>query len=153
MSDNLFNDAVQFLERAAQYAKIDPEVILHLKNPKAVLAVSVPVRRDDGALDIYPGYRVQHNNTLGPTKGGIRFHPGVTLDEVKALSLWMTLKCAVVGVPFGGAKGGVAVDAKHLSRMEIERLSRSYIEQVVDFIGPKRDIPAPDMYTNAMIMG
>lgn len=153
MSDNLFNDAIQFLENAAGYARVDPEVIQHLKSPKAILEVSVPVRKDDGSLEIYPGYRVQHNNTLGPTKGGIRFHPEVSLDEVKALSLWMTLKCAVVGVPFGGAKGGVAVDPKQLSRMEIERLSRSYVQQVVDFIGPRRDIPAPDMYTNSMIMG
>lgn len=153
MGESLFQDAVGFMEQAAHQIEIDPEVVDRLKHPKAILEVAVPIRRDDGTLSIYRGFRVQHDNTRGPTKGGIRYHPAVCLDEVMALSFWMTLKCAVVGVPFGGAKGGICVDPKSLSRMELERLSRSYIQQVVDFIGPKRDIPAPDMYTNEMIMG
>src|SRR3989344_2497373 len=108
---------------------------------------------DDGSLKIFTGYRVRHNDSGGPTKGGLRFHPNVTLGEVNALALWMTLKCAVVGIPYGGGKGGVCVHPKELSRLEIERLSRAFIEQVVDFIGPDTDIPAPDVYTNEMIMG
>jgi len=108
---------------------------------------------DDGSLKVFTGYRVRHDDTRGPTKGGIRYHPNVSLDEVKALAFWMTFKCAVVGVPFGGAKGGIIVDPKSLSRLEVERLSRAYVEQIVTFIGPDKDIPAPDVYTNEMIMG
>ena len=104
-------------------------------------------------LKIFTAFRVHHDNTRGPTKGGIRYHPALSLDEVKALAFWMTIKCAVVGIPFGGAKGGVIVDAKSLSRMELERLSRSYMNAMADFVGPDRDIPAPDVYTNAIIMG
>jgi len=145
--------ALARLDTAAEFANIDAESIERLKHPKATLEVSVPVRRDDGTLKIYTGYRVQHDNTLGPYKGGIRFHPQVSLDEVKALAFWMTCKCAVMGLPFGGAKGGVTLDPKELSRMEIERLSRSFIEQIGHFIGPQKDIPAPDVYTNPRIMG
>lgn len=149
----MFADALQRLDRAAEYAAIDNEAILRLKAPKAVLEVSVPVRMDDGRLRVFRGFRVRHDDTRGPTKGGIRFHPNVTPGEVKSLALWMTCKCAVVGIPYGGGKGGIIVNPKDLSRMELERLSRSFIHQIADFIGPETDIPAPDVYTNAMIMG
>ncbi len=108
---------------------------------------------DDGSLSIFEGYRVRHDDTRGPAKGGIRYHPAVDLSEIKALALWMTCKCAVVGIPFGGAKGGVTVNPKELSRLELERLSRGYIQQMADFIGPETDVPAPDVYTNEMVMG
>jgi len=153
MSENIFEDALSHLDHAKAYSHADDETIERLKHPQSAFEFSIPVRMDDGSLKIFPGYRVRYNNSRGPTKGGIRFHPTVTMDEVKALSFWMTLKCALVGIPFGGGKGGVAVDPKALSRMEIERLSRGYVEQAVDVIGPHTDIPAPDVYTNAMIMG
>lgn len=150
---SIFENALSRLDKAAKYAQIDPEALERLKYPKAALEVSIPIRMDDGSLKVFTGYRVHHDNTRGPTKGGIRFHPNVSLDEVKALAFWMTFKCAVVGLPFGGGKGGVIVDPKTLSRMEIERLSRGFIEQIASFIGPTKDIPAPDVYTNSMIMG
>lgn len=153
MNSSLFLDAVSQLDLAAKYLSIESEVIERLKHPKAAMEVSIPVRMDDGTLKVFKGYRVRYNDSRGPTKGGIRFHPDVTLDEVKALAFWMTIKCAVVGIPLGGGKGGVIVDPKQLSRMEIERLSRGYVEQFADFIGPLTDIPAPDVYTNPMIMG
>ncbi|MCP5517971.1 MAG: Glu/Leu/Phe/Val dehydrogenase [Verrucomicrobiales bacterium] len=155
MSDNehLFQDAIRRLDRALQHANIDPEAVERLKFPKQVLQVSIPVRMDDGSLRIFTGYRVRHDDTLGPTKGGIRYHPGVHLSEVQALAFWMTCKCAVAGLPFGGGKGGVIVDPKELSRMELERLTRAFVAQIADFIGPETDVPAPDVYTNAMIMG
>ncbi|MCW5588228.1 MAG: Glu/Leu/Phe/Val dehydrogenase [Legionellales bacterium] len=150
---NIFEDALSRLDTAFQYANIDQEALERLKHPKAALEVSIPVRMDDGSLQVFTGYRVRYDDTRGPTKGGIRFHPNVSLEEVKALALWMTFKCAVVGIPYGGGKGGVIVDPKQLSKMELERLSRGFIMQIVDFIGPDTDIPAPDVYTNAMIMG
>lgn len=153
MADILFEDALLNLKQAAQYSSADRETITRLQHPQGTLSVSIPVRMDDGSLQIFTGYRVRYNDARGPTKGGIRFHPNVTLDEVKALAFWMTLKCALVGLPFGGGKGGVIVDPKKLSRMELERLSRGFIEQSVNFIGPHKDIPAPDVYTNPMIMG
>ncbi len=151
--DGVFADAIQRLDRAFEYADIDEEALLRLKHPKAMLEVSIPVRRDDGSLSIYRGYRVRHDDTRGPTKGGIRYHPSVDLSEVKALAFWMTCKCAVVGIPYGGGKGGIIVNPKELSRLELERLSRGFIRNICDFIGPETDVPAPDMYTNAMIMG
>src|SRR5471030_247730 len=153
MTGEIYKQALARLDKAASYAKIDPEAVEKLRSPKACLQVSIPVRMDDGSLKIFTGFRVHHNDVRGPTKGGIRFHPDVSLDEVKSLAFWMTIKCAVVGIPFGGGKGGVIVEPKELSRMELERLSRSYIEQIADFIGPEIDIPAPDVYTNPMIMG
>jgi glutamate dehydrogenase (NADP+) len=150
---DIFKDAISRLDNAFSYIEIDKEALEKLKHPKQIVQASIPVRRDDGSLSIYTGYRVQHNSTRGPMKGGIRFHPHVSLDEVKALAFWMTIKCAVIGIPFGGAKGGVMVDPKKLSRLEVERLSRRYISVMADFIGPNRDIPAPDVYTNSMIMG
>ena len=152
-SSNVFADALSYLQAAQPYTELSAEIIERLKHPRSALEVSVPVRMDNGSLKIFTGYRVQHNNSRGPTKGGIRFHPQVSLSEVKALAFWMTFKCALVDIPFGGGKGGVVVDPKQLSQLEIERLSRSYISQIADFIGPNVDIPAPDVYTNAMIMG
>ena len=153
MSHNLFTEALSRLDKAAAYVNIDPEAVEKLKHTEACLEVSIPIRMDDGRLRIFTGYRVHHNDIRGPAKGGIRFHPDVNLAEIKTLAFWMTIKCAVVGIPFGGGKGGVIVDPKHLSRLELERLSRGYINAIADFIGPNRDIPAPDVYTNAMIMG
>lgn len=152
-TQNTYLEALSRLDKAASFIKIDPEVIENLKHPKTCLETSVALRMDDGSLHIYHGFRVHHNDARGPTKGGVRYHPGVDLLEIKTLAFWMTIKCAVVGIPFGGAKGGIAVDPKHLSRMELERLSRHYIELIADFIGPDTDILAPDVYTNAMIMG
>ena len=152
-TDDIFADAIARLDRALEYAAIDHEAVARLKHPKQVLEVSIPVRMDNGDLEVFTGYRVRHDDTRGPTKGGIRYHPGVTLSEVKALAFWMTLKCAVVGIPYGGGKGGITVNPKNLSRLELERLTRGYTSQIADFIGPETDIPAPDVYTNAMIMG
>ncbi len=151
MEDN--NNALSILDKAAAFACIDPEAVERLKYPKTIVEVSLPVRMDNGQLKIFQGYRVHYNNVRGPTKGGIRFHPDVSRHEVTNLAFWMTIKCAVLGLPFGGSKGGVSVDTKMLSKMELERLSRSYIRHIADFIGPDVDIPAPDMYTNPMIMG
>ncbi len=151
--DDIFSDALRRLDRAAEFAEIDAEALEKLRTPKSVLQVSIPLRMDDGSLRVFQGYRVRYDDTRGPTKGGIRFHPNVDLNEVKSLAFWMTCKCAVVGIPFGGGKGGIIVDPKQLSRTELERLSRGFIAQIADFIGPETDIPAPDVYTNAMIMG
>jgi glutamate dehydrogenase (NADP+) len=150
---DIFHDAIRRLDRALQFARIDDEAVEKLKLPKAVIEVSIPVRMDDGSLRVFTGYRVRHDDTRGPGKGGIRYHPDVDLDEVKALAFWMTCKCAVVGIPYGGAKGGITVNPKELSRLELERLSRGFIQQIADFIGPETDVPAPDVYTNSMIMG
>jgi glutamate dehydrogenase (NADP+) len=151
--DDPFQEALRRLDHAIPHADLDPEVLQTLHYPRAVLQVSIPVRMDDGSLRVFEGYRVRHDDTRGPAKGGIRFHPGVHLAEVKALAFWMTCKCAVVGIPYGGAKGGIVVDPKELSRSELERLSRGFIQRIADFIGPDVDIPAPDVYTNPMIMG
>lgn len=151
--NTIFQDALKRLDQAAQHVDMSSEALERLKHPKRTIEVCIPVRMDDGSLKIFKGYRVRYDDTRGPTKGGLRYHPKVSLAEVKALALWMTFKCAVVGIPFGGAKGGVIVNPKELSRMELERLSRSFIEQIADFIGPDTDIPAPDVYTNAIIMG
>ena len=150
---DLFDDAIQRLDAAFPLAQISEETLEKLRHPKAILEVSIPVRMDDGSLRVFTGYRVQHDDTRGPTKGGIRYHPDVDLSEVKALAFWMTCKCAAVDLPFGGAKGGIIVNPKELSRMELERLSRGFIKEIADFIGPDTDIPAPDVYTNATIMG
>jgi len=153
MEDSIFDNARAQLEKALKHYSIDNESELRLSSPKAALSVSIPVRMDDGSLKVFQGYRVRYNDLLGPAKGGIRFHPGVTLDEVTSLAFWMTFKCAVVGIPYGGGKGGVTVNPKELSLLEIERLSRGYMTAIADFIGPNVDIPAPDVYTNSMIMG
>jgi glutamate dehydrogenase/leucine dehydrogenase len=123
-----------------------------LKHPKRELSVNFPVRMDDGSYRVYTGYRVQYNMARGPTKGGIRYHPNVTLDEVRALAAWMTWKCAVVNLPYGGAKGGVICDPKHMSQGELERLTRRYASEIAPLIGPEMDIPAPDVYTDSQTM-
>ena len=153
MSKSLLSDASQILEKALKYVSISDDAIEHLKYPQASLAVSIPVRMDDGSLKVFQGYRVRYDNTRGPTEGVIRYHPTVSMDEVQSLAFWMTFKCAVLNLPFGGAKGGITLNPKALSRMELERLSRGYINAIADFIGPDVDIPAPDVYTNPMIMG
>jgi glutamate dehydrogenase (NADP+) len=153
MSESLFADASRRLERALKYVSLSEDTTERLKYPKSSLIVSIPVRMDNGSLRIFQGYRVRYDDTRGPTKGGIRFHPHVTLDEVQSLAFWMTFKCAVLSLPFGGAKGGITLNPKELSKMELERLSRGYIDAIADFIGPDVDIPAPDVYTNPMIMG
>lgn len=150
---SIFEDALRRLDNASAHADIDAESIERLRHLKAVMEVSIPVRMDNGSLRVFKGFRVRHDDTRGPTKGGIRYHPQVDPDEVKALAFWMTCKCAVVGIPYGGGKGGIIVNPKELSRMELERLSRGFIQQIADFIGPDTDIPAPDVYTNARIMG
>jgi len=150
---NVLADALARLERIASEVHASSEVKDRLMHPAATLTASMPVRMDDGSTHYFDAYRCRYNDTLGPTKGGIRFHPNVSIEEVQALALWMTLKCAVVGLPYGGAKGGVIVDPKALSRMELERVSRGYIRAMADFIGPDVDIPAPDVYTNERIMG
>ena len=149
---NAYDNALRQLEKAAKFIKLDKEVIAKLSAPEKVLMASLPVKMDDGSLRIFQGYRVQYNSARGPYKGGIRFHPQVDLDEVKALAFWMTIKAAVVGIPMGGGKGGVVVDPKSLSKTETERLSRAWVRAFREAIGPDKDIPAPDVYTNPQIM-
>ena len=149
----MFELAKQRLESVFKYIEVDEEVMDRLSVAKRSIIASIPVRMDDGSLKIFTGYRVQYDDTRGPTKGGIRYHPRVNLDEVTSLSFWMTVKCAVAGLPFGGAKGGVMVNPKELSKLELERLSRGYIRAFADVLGESRDIPAPDVYTNSTIMG
>jgi len=131
---------------------LDPGVHEVLRHPKRILTVAVPTRMDDGSVKVFTGYRVHHNTTRGPSKGGIRYHPDVDMDEVKALAMWMTWKCAIVGIPYGGAKGGVAVDPKGLSEGELARMTRRYASEILPLIGPERDIPAPDVGTDERIM-
>jgi glutamate dehydrogenase len=132
---------------------LDPNILAQLKEPERVLIVSIPVKMDNGAVKVFTGYRAQYNTARGPAKGGVRYHPDVNLDEMKALSAWMTWKCAVAGIPYGGAKGGVICNPKEMSEGELERLSRRYIYEILSIIGPKKDIPAPDVYTTPKIMG
>ena len=150
---DVFTDALRRLDEVADLVEIDPEVLERLRHPKSVMEVAIPIRRDDGSLKVFEGYRVRYDDTRGPTKGGIRFHPDVDVAEVKALAFWMTIKCAVVGLPFGGGKGGVVCNPKELSRLELERVSRGFVQALHDVLGPETDIPAPDVYTNAMVMG
>ena len=147
-----FEVVVAQLERAAEYMEISDEALEFLKRPMRILEVTVPVKMDDGSVKVFPGFRVQYNWALGPTKGGIRFHPEETLSTVKALAAWMTWKTSVMGLPYGGGKGGVVVNPKELSRRELENLSRSYIRAIYEVISPYTDIPAPDVYTNPQIM-
>ncbi len=150
---NLFEDARSHLEEVFAAIEVPGDARERLMQPNLSLQVSVPVRMDDGSLKVFPGWRVQYNTTLGPAKGGIRFHPDVSQAEVTTLSFWMAVKCAVVDLPYGGGKGGVKVDPKQLSKLELERLARSYIRAIADVVGPERDIPAPDVNTNATVMG
>jgi glutamate dehydrogenase (NAD(P)+) len=140
------------IDKAIKYIDCDPNMIEKLRYPERSLLVSVPVRMDDGRLKVFKGYRVQHSTVRGPAKGGIRYHPSVALDEVTALAAWMTWKCAVMNIPFGGAKGGVECAPAELSLGELERLTRRYTAEIMSFIGPDRDIPAPDVNTNAQVM-
>ena len=139
-------------DEAAKRLKLDDGMCKVLKSPSREITVHIPVLLDDGRIEVFTGYRVQHSIARGPAKGGIRFAPDVTIDEVRALASWMTWKCAVVNIPFGGGKGGVIVDPHVLSNAELERLTRRYTAEIIDFIGPERDVPAPDVNTNAQIM-
>jgi len=149
---NPFEIAKQQFDRAADYLELDESMRNVLRSAKRQLIVSIPVRMDGGETKVFEGYRVQHNIARGPAKGGIRYHPNVTLDEVKALASWMTWKCATVNIPYGGGKGGVVCDPKSLSKNELERLTRRYAVEISPIIGPNRDIPAPDVYTDSQTM-
>ena len=150
---SLYNNSLKRIASAAKFINTDSKYLEVLKQPSRYLEVSLPIRLDDGSLRSFRGYRVQHNNARGPFKGGIRFHPSVSLDEVKNLALLMALKCAVANIPYGGAKGGVVVDPKKLSDRELEVLTRKYAEKIYEIIGDHVDIPAPDVNTNPQIMG
>jgi glutamate dehydrogenase (NAD(P)+) len=149
---NPWQVAQQQFDLAADRLGLDPALRRILRETRRELTVHFPVKMDDGTVEVFTGYRVQHNLGRGPAKGGIRYHPDVSLDEVKALAMWMTWKCAVVGIPFGGGKGGVVVDPKKLSKRELERLTRRFTTEISVLIGPERDIPAPDVNTNAQVM-
>ncbi|KKR91839.1 MAG: Glutamate dehydrogenase [Candidatus Falkowbacteria bacterium GW2011_GWA2_41_14] len=149
---NQFKEAINQLNKVARIMNLECDELEILRRPDRILEVSLPVLMDNGRMKVFTGYRVQYNNTRGPYKGGIRFHPQVNLDEVKTLAFWMTIKCAVADIPYGGGKGGIAVDTKTLSQGELERLTRAYARGFANFIGPKIDIPAPDVGTNPQIM-
>jgi glutamate dehydrogenase/leucine dehydrogenase len=149
---NPFENALEQLRIAAEYLKLDEGLHEMLAHPKRELTVSLPVKMDNGKTHVFTGYRVQYNDARGPFKGGIRYHPGVTLDEVKALAAWMTWKTSVANIPYGGAKGGIICDPKHMSLGENERMTRRYAAAIAPMIGPYKDIPAPDVYTNAQTM-
>jgi len=149
---NPFHIAQAQFETAAEKLNLDPGLLAMLSSPRRCLILSLPIKMDDGTIKVFQGYRVQHNVARGPGKGGIRYHPGVTLDEVKALASWMTWKCATVNIPLGGAKGGIICDPHKLSKDELERLTRRYAAEIYPIIGPDRDIPAPDVYTDAQTM-
>ena len=144
--------ALRQFDEAVKYLKLKRGIVEYLRYPKRELTVNFPVKMDDGSVKIFTGYRVHHNIVLGPAKGGIRYHPDVTLDEVRALAMWMTWKCAVVGLPFGGGKGGVICNPKEMSDQELENLTRRYTTEISIMIGPEIDIPAPDVGTNAQVM-
>src|SRR6187431_1508803 len=146
---NPWQVAQQQFDLAAERLNLDPGLRRVLREPRRELTVHFPVKMDDGSVQVYTGYRVQHNLGRGPAKGGVRFHQNVTLDEVKALAMWMTWKCAVVGIPYGGAKGGVIVDPRQLTHGELERMARRYFSEISVIIGEQKDIPAPDVNTNA----
>jgi len=149
---SIFDEMLKEFDRAARLLKLDPGIWRILTYPKRQIVVSCPVLMDNGEIEVFRGYRVQYNITLGPAKGGIRYHPDVTLDEVTTLAAWMTWKCAVAHVPFGGGKGGIVCDPSRMSQRELEALTRRYIGELVDAIGPEKDVPAPDVNTNAQIM-
>jgi glutamate dehydrogenase (NAD(P)+) len=151
-ADSALVTARRQLERAAAHVDVDANVVERLRHPTRVERVSVPLKRDDGSLDVYTGYRAQHDDVRGPYKGGLRYHPEVSAEECMGLSMWMTWKCAVMDLPFGGGKGGVAVNPKELSDEETERLTRRFAEELRDVVGPKQDVPAPDMGTDAQTM-
>jgi len=149
---NPFEVALKQLDEAAKLIKLDKGLHQVLASPKRVLTVSLPVKMDKGEIRVFTGYRSQHNDARGPYKGGIRYHPQVTIDEVKALSMWMTWKCAVADIPYGGGKGGIICNPKEMSDGELERMTRRYAYAIADIIGPHTDIPAPDVYTGGKEM-
>src|SRR3989449_427360 len=149
---NPFEIAQKQFDTAADHLKLESWLRDVLRRPKRQLIVSVPTKMDDGSIRVFEGYRVQHNTARGPAKGGVRYHPNLTLDEVKALASWMTWKTATVNIPYGGAKGGVICDAKRMSRSELERLTRRFTYEISPILGPERDIPAPDVATDAQTM-
>jgi glutamate dehydrogenase (NAD(P)+) len=150
--DNPFESMMSRFDRAAQLLNLDPDLYAVMRVPNRELKVYIPTRMDSGRIQVFEGYRVQHNFARGPAKGGIRYSPDVTLDEVRALAAWMTWKCAVVNVPFGGGKGGIICDPSQMSMGELERMTRRYAAELIDFIGPEKDVPAPDMNTNEQTM-
>ncbi len=152
LSSPMYQDALNQLEMAGSIMKLDPNVLERLKYPKRAIQVSVPIRLDDGTVKVFEGYRVQHNMTLGPGKGGIRYHEHVDLSETAALAMLMTFKCALMGLPLGGAKGGIKVDPNLLSRQELQALTRRYATEIGPFIGPDKDVPAPDIGTDGQTM-
>ncbi len=152
-NSEIFTMACRQFDQAADAISLPETIRDRTKYPRRCLAVALPIKRDDGSVTVFEGYRVQHNLSTGPAKGGIRFHQDVTIGEVAALSMWMSWKCSLVGLPYGGAKGGVIVDPRQLSEGELERLSRRYMQEIAPFIGPHIDVPAPDMGTNEKIMG
>ena len=152
LEDNPFEAMMSRFDRAAQLLDLDPDLYAVMRVPNREIKVYIPVRMDSGRIEVFEGYRVQHNFARGPAKGGIRYAPDVTLDEVRALAAWMTWKCAVVNVPFGGGKGGVICDPFQMSQGELERMTRRYASELIDFIGPEKDVPAPDMNTNEQTM-
>ncbi len=149
---NLFTSTQVVIKEALNKLGYSDEMYELLKEPLRMLTVRIPVRMDDGSIKIFTGYRSQHNDAVGPTKGGVRFHPEVNEDEVKALSMWMSLKCGIVDLPYGGGKGGIICDPRTMSMGELERLSRGYVRAISQIVGPTKDIPAPDVYTNSQIM-
>jgi len=153
MKNNPYESMLQQLDRAAQLLGYTEDDYIALKYPERELVVSIPIEMDDGKVKVFTGYRVQHSSSRGPCKGGVRFHPSVDLDEVKALSAWMTWKCSLVNIPYGGAKGGICCDPTKLSKNEIRRLTRRFTAMILPLIGPEKDIPAPDVNTNPEVMG
>lgn len=151
--EDMLQGALSQLDVAAKYTDVHPEVLEKLRYPKEVLTTRLMIRMDNGSRRSFVAWRCRYDDTRGPTKGGIRYHPDASLDEVVTLAFWMTFKCAVVGLPYGGGKGAIKVDPRELSKSELERLSRAYVHAFAKMIGPDKDIPAPDVYTNAMIMG
>ncbi len=149
---NALENALEQLQSSAQIANIKPEIINMLQKPEREITVNLPIQMDDGQVKIFTGFRIQHNSALGPYKGGLRFHPQVDIDEVRALALWMAIKCAVAGIPYGGGKGGITIDPKTLSESELEKLSRTFVDKIYKYIGPHVDVPAPDVNTNPTIM-
>ncbi len=150
--DNVLIATLAAMKQAVELADLSPEVYEHLKTPMRFVEVAVPVEMEDGSTKVFTGYRCQHNNVFGPYKGGLRYHPDVTTDSIKALSMWMTLKCSLVGVPFGGGKGAIVCDSQKLSVKERERMTRSYVRVLGSILGPETDIPAPDVFTDAQVM-
>src|SRR5512147_2240977 len=149
---SVFAAMLQEFDGAARILNLEPGIWKILTHPKRQIIVSCPVQMDNGEIEVFTGYRVQYNITLGPSKGGIRYHPGVTLDEVPGRAAWMTWKCAVAHIPFGGGKGGIICDPTRMSRRELEALTRRYVAELIDAIGPEKDIPAPDVNTNDQVM-